>query len=106
MQEEASFFQTVFGWFKDNFEWFSWVAGGVGYVIWRAHRYFTGVNRVADDVAKLTNPDTGVMMKPDVESAIAPVILHIENSKERLARLEKTLDKLVLQLASSENKQK
>lgn len=94
MHEEASFFQAVFGWFKDNFEWFSWVVGGVVYVTWKIHHYFSGLNRVADEVAKLNDPTRGVMMKQDVLETIHPVLENIAVTNERLKSINERLDRI------------
>lgn len=94
MHEEASIFKAAFEWFKDNFEWFSWLAGGIAYMLYRVHRYFSGLNRVADEVAKLTDEDHGVMMKRDVLQTIQPVLEHIAVTNERLKSANDRLDRI------------
>lgn len=94
MHEEVGFLESLFGWLNEHAGWFVPLAGAVVALMYRVHKYFTGLNRVSEEVSKLTDSEDGVMMKKDVMSTIAPVTEHIATTDGRLDRIESQIDML------------
>ena len=94
MHEEAGFFKSLFEWFewlKDNYEWFSWIAGGVGFVLYKIHRYFAGLNRIASVQETQAKEITEIKTKLDkmvdgegVDLRVKPVIEAVINTQSQV----------------------
>lgn len=94
MQEEASFFHVVAGWIKDNFEWVSWVVGGVFFIMYRIHRYFTGINRLAESHEKMAEKIEQMAEKQEkmvdaegVDRRVAPVIETVKTIQGQISQI-------------------
>ena len=88
MQDEVSLINRLLDWLTANAAWFVPLMGFFMATLWRIHRYFTGLNRLAEAVDKLTDPEKGVMMKKDVEAKIEPVLRSVYLIETRINSLE------------------
>lgn len=99
MQEEVGFIESVFSWVNEHAAWFVPLVGAVVALMYRIHRYFTGLNRIADQVEKM-------MTTEQVDQRVDPVISEVNHIKAELNEVKQDTKKIIEHLLNRPKNQR